>query len=216
MENNVKDNDNANMVVVKRGAGRPRYVPLIPTGKFSMKDFCVLNGIDILTGKGERCSKLTLVHYLDHDGVLGNNSLIVKLNETVKSASPIGLGRPGFMYQQRAEIGLIDSIMTNPPFVDVAPVIDIAPVVDIAPVAPVVNVEETAPIVDEVPAERLTETKKPSKKVSKTKKAKAQHKTVVVPVMDIVPAAATEDVAIPHEMTQATKDYEALKQSLLA
>lgn len=136
-----------------RGVGRPRYDAKIPNGKFTMRQFCEYNGVNPDTGKGEKCSKLTLIKFMERDqhpkiksgknaGKLDKNrirpdSLIVQLDETSAPTGEKGLGRKAFVYQKRCKIKATPSDATvTVPIVDVtpAPVVDATPATDPAPV----------------------------------------------------------------------------------
>lgn len=87
----MKKNTNAN-----RGPGRPMYAPKFPRSlMFTMTAFCVANGVNPETGKGENCSKLTLIKFL---GRKQGKSLVVRLKATAKPNSDNGLGRKPFLF----------------------------------------------------------------------------------------------------------------------
>lgn len=84
--------------------GRPAYLPVIPRGRFTMNDLCATNGVNINTGKGKKCSRLTLVKWVAKQ--LGNkrSGLIVKVkDETSEPNSSKGLGRRAFLYIRRPQ-----------------------------------------------------------------------------------------------------------------
>jgi hypothetical protein len=43
---------------------RPGLQLRIPSGKFTIAELCAVNGVDPKTGKGPKCSKLTLINAL--------------------------------------------------------------------------------------------------------------------------------------------------------
>ena len=62
--------------------GRPRYTPSLPTKKnWTFADLMTANGVDKETGKGDRCSKLTLCKWLDADMYIRDN----KTNEIIRT-----------------------------------------------------------------------------------------------------------------------------------
>lgn len=92
--------------------GRPAYKPTIPRGRFTMNDLCDENGVNLKTGKGRNCSRLTLVKWVAKQ--LGNkrSGLIVKVKgETHEPNSKVGLGRKAFVYLRRA--GAKDGLKTS-------------------------------------------------------------------------------------------------------
>jgi hypothetical protein len=89
----------------KRSAGRPKYEPIMPKGKFTINDFCESNGVNIKSGKGDKCSKLTLIKFLARDHKRGGKSVIVKLADVVAEPnSKAGLGRKAYVYQLRTKV----------------------------------------------------------------------------------------------------------------
>lgn len=81
-----------------RGPGRPMYQPVIPKGKFTMADFCEANGVDVKTGKGKNCSKLTLIKFM---GRKQGKAMIRKVKgELAAPANKNGLGRKSFLYER--------------------------------------------------------------------------------------------------------------------
>jgi hypothetical protein len=87
-----------------KGPGRPKYEPIIPKSRFTMADFCEANGVDLKTGKGENCAKLTLIQFLARDRKRKGQSLIVRLKETfAEPNSKSGLGRKAMVYQLRSK-----------------------------------------------------------------------------------------------------------------
>ena len=95
-ENTMKTNSN-------RGPGRPKYQPIIPTSRFTMTELCEVNGVNLQTGKGKNCSRLTLIKFLARDAKRKDHSLIVRLTNTfAEPKSEDGLGRKSFVYQLRS------------------------------------------------------------------------------------------------------------------
>jgi hypothetical protein len=96
--------------------GRPAYIPVIPRGRFTMNDLCEENGVNLKSGKGKNCSRLTLVKWVAKQ--LGNkrSGLIVKVkDETSEPNSKKGLGRKAFLYIRRvvAKDGLKTAAKSN-------------------------------------------------------------------------------------------------------
>lgn len=89
----------------KQGPGRPRYIPALPRKtRFTITDVMVHNGVDMETGKGPKCSKLTVINWKNWDKSKGKNSEMVQLKGTsTKSNSEIGLGRKQFVFCKRAD-----------------------------------------------------------------------------------------------------------------
>jgi hypothetical protein len=100
--NNNKTKNKSMKKNATRGAGRPKYQPKYPKSKFTMGDFLDANGVNVNTGKGKFCTRLTLVKHLKADQNLGNKSLIVKLDETREPNSKSGLGRKTYVYILRS------------------------------------------------------------------------------------------------------------------
>lgn len=112
----MKKNANTN---ANRGPGRPMYTPKFPRSlRWTMRDFCEVNGVNPETGKGKACSKLTLIKFLDRDmhpriksgknagklnkAVLRPDSVVIRLEETAKPESDSGLGRKAFLHCLRS------------------------------------------------------------------------------------------------------------------
>jgi hypothetical protein len=94
--------------------GRPAYIPVVPRGRFTMNDLCEANGVNLKSGKGKNCSRLTLVKWVAKQ--LGNkrSGLIVKVkDETSEPNSKKGLGRKAFLYIRRATNGLKTAAKSN-------------------------------------------------------------------------------------------------------
>lgn len=82
--------------------GRPLYVPKFPRKvEWTLKDFCVANEVDPQTGKGPRCSKLTLIKWLGRDKARKGRSLVKRLDHTAAPDSEKGLGRKAFLFSLR-------------------------------------------------------------------------------------------------------------------
>ncbi len=93
-----------NTQVKQSGPGRPRYSPKFPAKlRWTMLDFQLRNGVNPTTGKGDNCSKLTLVKFLADQLRNTRSGLIVKLKgETTAPSSDSGLGRKAFLYTLRS------------------------------------------------------------------------------------------------------------------
>lgn len=105
----------------KKGPGRPKYNPIIPKGKFTMDEFCVANGVNLNTGKGKLCSRLTLIKFLardmfhtkagsnkpDHNKPRKNSSVVLVKDEFSEPNSKDGLGRKAFVYIRRSTLEAI-------------------------------------------------------------------------------------------------------------
>ena len=100
---------------VTRGPGRPQYQMLIPSGKFTFTDLEIANGVNPKTGKGKRCTTLTLrknlkkdMYILDKKGEIARtnpNSLIVLLKDILAEPdSKSGLGRKQLVYIRRSQL----------------------------------------------------------------------------------------------------------------
>lgn len=88
----------------KNSPGRPKYVPVIPKSRFTMTDFMVANGVNLETGKGKNCSKLTLIKFLARDAKRKGHSTVVRLKDiTAEPNSKDGLGRKALVYQLRTK-----------------------------------------------------------------------------------------------------------------
>ena len=89
---------------INRGPGRPKYEPVIPKSRFTMTDLCEANGVNLKSGKGKNCSRLTLIKFIARDAKRKGHSLIVRLKDTVAEPnSKDGLGRKSFVYQMRSK-----------------------------------------------------------------------------------------------------------------
>lgn len=89
---------------INRGPGRPAYEVKWPTSRFTMADLMERNGVNLKTGKGKFCTKLTLVKALARDLAKRGHSFIVKLDETREPNSKSGLGRKTFVYLRRSKL----------------------------------------------------------------------------------------------------------------
>ena len=117
----MKSTKNNTPATETRGPGRPAYQPKFPQRqRWTLKDLMAANGVDKESGKGDKCTKLTLVKYLDkvcfakiktgpnagkpdRNAPLPN-SLVVRLKETLPPDSEEGLGRRSFVYCLRAKL----------------------------------------------------------------------------------------------------------------
>lgn len=89
----------------KGKAGRPLYVPKFPRKEeWTMNDFCRSNEVDVETGKGPRCSKLTLIKWLSRDKARKGRSLVKRLDHTAPPSSENGLGRKAFLFSLREKL----------------------------------------------------------------------------------------------------------------
>lgn len=103
-----------------RCPGRPAYEPKFPRSlEWTFADFMEANEVNPETGKGPKCSKLTLTKYLDRDmyhpiesgkykgkpdrNRPRKNSLVVKSDKTREPNSESGLGRKTFVFYLRAK-----------------------------------------------------------------------------------------------------------------
>lgn len=85
--------------------GCPKYIPSLPKGHFTMQGLCEANGVNFKTGKGKRCSKLTLVHFIDRE-LNSRKGLIVRIkDETAEPNHKKGLGRKAYVYTRRPGTG---------------------------------------------------------------------------------------------------------------
>jgi len=106
--------------VTKQGPGRPAYEPKFPRSlEWVFADFMEANEVNPKTGKGPKCSKLTLTKNLDRDmyhpiesgknkgkpdrNRPRKNSLVVKSDKTREPNSERGLGRKTFVFYLRAK-----------------------------------------------------------------------------------------------------------------
>ena len=106
--------------VTKQGPGRPAYEPKFPRSlEWTSADFMEANEVNPETGKGPKCSKLTLTKNLNRDmyhpiesgknkgkpdrNRPRKNSLVVKSDKTREPNSESGLGRKTFVFYLRAK-----------------------------------------------------------------------------------------------------------------
>lgn len=102
--------------------GRPLYVPKFPRKvEWTLKDFCVANEVDPETGKGPRCSKLTLIKWLGRDKARKGRSLVKRLDHTAAPDSEKGLGRKAFLFSLRDKMAADASPETPAPAADASP-----------------------------------------------------------------------------------------------
>lgn len=89
----------------KNGPGRPLYVPKFPRkDEWTMNDFCKANSVDVETGKGPNCSKLTLIKWMARDKARKGRSLVKRLDHTAPPSSENGLGRKAFLFSLREKL----------------------------------------------------------------------------------------------------------------
>ena len=102
--------------------GRPLYVPKFPRKvEWTLKDFCVANEVDPETGKGPRCSKLTLIKWLGRDKARKGRSLVKRLDHTAAPDSEKGLGRKAFLFSLREKLTNDSTPDAAPDTTDAAP-----------------------------------------------------------------------------------------------
>lgn len=102
--------------------GRPLYVPKFPRKvEWTLKDFCVANEVDPETGKGPRCSKLTLIKWLGRDKARKGRSLVKRLDHTAAPDSEKGLGRKAFLFSLREKMANDSTPEATPDTTDAAP-----------------------------------------------------------------------------------------------
>ena len=130
--------------------GRPRYVPTFPkAAEWTLRDFMVANGVNPDTGKGPRCSKLTLIKFLASDSERMGHSIVKRLSKTAEPAGDGKLGRKPFVYTLRAKKSVNDAAPEAAP----AP----APAPEAGDVTvPVADIQSPAPAAEAVPAEAET------------------------------------------------------------
>ena len=86
------------------GPGRPQYQIKWPSGKFTFADLAIENGVNPKTGKGKNCTKLTLRKGLQRDFVKGDQSVIVRLENTFAEPAGSGIGRKQLVYMRRTQL----------------------------------------------------------------------------------------------------------------
>jgi hypothetical protein len=186
-QNKRKKNMKNKNETVQRGVGRPKYVPQFPRkDKWTFADYCTTNGVAVDgkdKGKGSRCSALTLRKTLGYDAVLGDSSMIVKLeNQFGKPDSESGLGKPPSLFAKRA--------------------IAMEKGWEFAPAA--------KPLKSKAKAKKAVKSKAKAKKAVKSK---AKVPSVNVPITN---ATAPAPAPVSDAVSPETKEYEALKEQLLA
>lgn len=132
--------------VAKKGPGRPKYVPSLPTKKnWTFTDFEVANGVNPDTGKGDRCTTLTLRNWLSGDMYIpvknssprvNPKSLVVRAkdaNGDFMLAEPTAgkLGRKQLVYTKR--VGAIAPKATKTPKATKDSTPKSAPATDLSP-----------------------------------------------------------------------------------
>lgn len=191
----MKNSNKNSNVEVNQGPGRPKYEPTLPRkNRFTFTDFMTANGVNPETGKGEKCSKLTLNNWMKRNE--GKNSPIVRLTGiSAKSNSATGLGRKQFVFCKRVDFAdqqsAIDKANETKTIKAVKTVvkpvkpIKIKPIKVIKPSAPPVTVNVgKGKTYDEVKAALLAP-------------------AVIVPVVDIAPVAPVVEVPAPVEVPAA-------------
>jgi len=115
--------------------GRPLYVPKFPRKmEWTLKDFCVTNDVDPETGKGPRCSKLTLIKWLGRDKARKGRSIVKRLDHTAPPESEKGLGRKAFLFSLREKMTQNTPDTSAPKVDDSVPSGDVTvPVAEISP-----------------------------------------------------------------------------------
>lgn len=132
--------------------GRPLYVPKFPRKmEWTLKDFCVVNEVDPETGKGPRCSKLTLIKWLGRDKARKGRSIVKRLDHKASPDSEKGLGRKAFLFSLREKMSQGSTNDT-----DATPSGDVTvPVAEISP-----DAETPTPLVDVSPETAAYEAQK--------------------------------------------------------
>lgn len=86
----------------KRGPGRPKYVPTIPRGKFTFAELEAANGVDLSTGKGGKCTTLTLRKWMKREIANRRNGAVMLVKDILAEPnSASGLGRKQYVYIRR-------------------------------------------------------------------------------------------------------------------
>lgn len=146
----------------KRGPGRPAKQIKWPNGKFTFANLMVRNGVNLTTGKGSFCTKLTLNKALARDLALGKKSVIVRLAETRKPKG--GIGRSSFVYELRNKTAQAKPAKRNKTTVTVgtdyeaqkAALLTPTPAVVITTPEPAPVTETPAPVVEQAPVAETT------------------------------------------------------------
>ena len=130
-----------------RSVGRPKYEVKWPNGKFTFLKLMVENGVDPKTGKGEKCTTLTLRKNMKAE-LKKKDSVIVRLDALAEPNSENGLGRKGYVFIRRSQLKDSMTVLKTPAAPKkVAATAETADApADITPAAPVA---ETAPEVTE-------------------------------------------------------------------
>jgi hypothetical protein len=189
----MKSNKNSKTsnVETKQGPGRPKYEPTIPRKtRFTFQDFMAANGVNPETGKGEKCSKLTLNNWMKRNE--GKNSPIVRLKGiSAKPNSETGLGRKQFVFCKRAD------------YADQQAAIDLVNDAKAAKAAakPIAKVKAVKVKATKVKATPVSVNVGQGKTYDEVKAALlAPSPAVTVPVVDITPVApVTEPTVTPVE-----------------
>ncbi len=131
----------------KKGkAGRPKYQPVVPAGKFTFQELEIANGVDPKTGRGTKCTALTLRKFLARDAQRRNMSEFVVLKGVLESPnSERGLGRKQLVYARRSEAKQFLANVETPKAKKTTPKkAIIAPVVSVTTPEPVKETEQVA------------------------------------------------------------------------
>ena len=147
---NKNSKSNKSAAAVKQGPGRPAYSPIVPNKRFTFGDLCIANGVNLETGKGDKCTALTLRKWLAKN-TKGKASAIAKLDGILAQPdNEKGLGRKSFVFNKRSLVEASASKSTKGKGTSV-PAVTIAPATVTEPVA--VTPGEPAPVVaDATPA----------------------------------------------------------------
>lgn len=93
-------------------AGRPRYTPTVPNGKFTFGQFCEANGMTRDADgnySGGKCTPLTLRHFLRDQKNKGSRSEVVVVKGVTKAPNgESGLGRKAMVYIRRSKQAAIN------------------------------------------------------------------------------------------------------------
>jgi hypothetical protein len=89
----------------QNGPGRPKYIPSIPHGKFTFTDLEVENGVNPKTGKGKKCTTLTLRKWLKRELSNRRTGAVMLLKDTLAEPNgKSGLGRKQLVYTHRTGV----------------------------------------------------------------------------------------------------------------
>lgn len=94
------------------GVGRPSYQVKWPYNKFTFNQLLEHNGVNLKTGKGKNCSRLTLFKHLQA-ATTGTKSVIVKMEGTREPNSKKGLGRKAYVFMRRDKFNALKSASTS-------------------------------------------------------------------------------------------------------